>query len=142
MLHLQELVKQDQQTQVVVVNDRLPDFLGAPCQLEVNYRVEMEDDFYLIHLRTTGVLQIICQRCMDGFPFSYDNETTIAVCRNDERAEQLLERYECIVSSTWSVDLLELIVDELHLYAPLFHPENNDCGSEINKILTGKMESY
>ena len=139
MLHLQELAKQGQQIETVTINERLPGFLHTPCELKVTYQVEAEDNFYLMHLRTIGELNILCQRCMQEFNFLYDNQTLIAVCRSDERAEQLLELYECIVSTNWQVDLLELIIDELHLYAPQVHPEIDDCDSEINKILTGKI---
>ncbi|CEG56745.1 YceD family protein [Legionella fallonii] len=142
MLHLPEIAKQGQQTKIIRIDDRLPSFLISPCQLNVTYHVEVEDDFYLLHLKVVGDLNAICQRCMQEFHFSYDNETTIAVCRSDERAEQVLELYECIVSSNWHVDLNDLITDELHLYAPQFHPNNNDCDSEINQILTQKDEPY
>lgn len=141
MLHLPEMAKYGQQDKLITVNERLPVFL-APCHLTVNYNVEAKDDYYLIHLGVSGDLNITCQRCMDEFNFSYKNATIIAVCRNDERAEQLLEQYECIVSSNWQVDLEELIIDELHLYVPPFHPEINDCNNEINKFLTEKNETY
>lgn len=142
MLHLQEMAKQGQQVQNITVTERVPGFIVGPCQLSVTYNVEAEDDFYLIHLHTVGNLTIKCQRCLQEFIQPYDNTTVIAVCRSDERAEQVLEFYECIVSSNWQVDLNELIIDELHLYAPQFHPEIKDCGDEVNDILTGKIEAY
>lgn len=142
MLHLPEMAKQDQQVKLLTVDERLPSFLIPPCHLTVTYHVEAKDDFYLIHLGVAGDLNIACQRCMQEFNFAYNNHTIIAVCRNDERAEQLLEFYECVVSSNWQVDLEELIIDELHLYIPPFHPEINDCDSEINQFLTGKTETY
>jgi uncharacterized protein len=135
MLHLPEMAKQDQQTKIVTVNDRLPNFLIPPCHLNVTYHVEAKDDYYLISLRVSGDLNSTCQRCMQEFSLSYDNQTTIAVCRSEERAEQMLEHYECIVSPNWQVDLEELIIDELHLYAPQFHPEINDCDSDVNQYL-------
>ncbi|MFI4919819.1 MAG: YceD family protein [Legionellales bacterium] len=135
MLYLQELVKQEQQTQKITIIERLPLFLSTPCLLDVTYRVVLQDDYYLIHLGVTGTLHVVCQRCMNEFIHSYENHTVIAVCRSDERAERLLEHYECIVSSSWQVDLEALIIDELHLYAPQFHPNLDDCGDEINRIL-------
>ncbi|KTD34201.1 metal-binding protein [Legionella moravica] len=142
MLHLPELAKQGQHIQILTLTDRLPAFISGPCQLTVTYSIEAKDDYYLIHMQTTGDLVVICQRCLCEFPSHYNNQTTLAVCRSDERAEQILEFYESIVSSNWQVDLLELVVDELHLYAPQFHPEIEDCGSEVNDILTGKIETY
>ena len=142
MLHLPEVAKQGKQTKVVKIDERLPSFLISPCQLTVTYSTEAEDDFYLLHLNVAASLNTICQRCMQEFCFPYSNETTIAVCRNEERAEQVMELYECVVSSNWHVDLNELITDELHLYAPQFHPNVNDCDSEINQFLAKKDEPY
>lgn len=142
MLHLQEMAKQGQQTQLYTLDDRLPVFLTIPCQLTATYHVEAEDDFYLIHLETESNLSIICQRCMQHFNYSYHNKTIIAVCRSEQRAEELLESYECIVASNWQVDLAEIIIDELHLYAPQFHPDINDCDSGINEFLTEKIDTY
>ncbi|WP_298624320.1 YceD family protein [uncultured Legionella sp.] len=142
MLHLQEMAKQGQHIQNIIINERVPSFITGPCQLTVTYRVEAEDDFYLIHLHTAGKLNLICQRCLQEFAHPYENNTVIAVCRSDERAEQVLESYETIVSSNWQVNLTDLIIDELHLYAPQFHPEIKDCDDEINDILTGKIDTY
>jgi uncharacterized protein len=136
MLYLQELAKQGQQSKTVTLTERVPHFIATPCELNVNYHVETREDFYLINLEVRGELTLLCQRCMDDFNYSYENNTIIAVCRDDARAEQLLERYECIVASNLQVSLEDLIIDELHLYAPQFHPEIEDCGNEINQFLT------
>jgi uncharacterized protein len=142
MLHLQEMAKQAQQMTTVTLNERLPNFLTSPCSLEVIYQVEAKDDYYLIHLCVKGHLHLQCQRCLDEFNFLYNNETEIAVCRNDERAEQVLEHYECIVSANLQVRLEDVLIDELHLYTPQVHPKISDCRGEINQFLTGKSEFY
>lgn len=137
MLHLQEMVKQGSQNRTIILSERLPNFITAPCHLHVTYQVEAKEDFYLIHLHVTGELPLQCQRCLDEFNFPYDNRTVVAVCRNDERAEQILEHYECIVSANLQISLEDVLIDELHLYAPQFHAEMCDCSSEINQILMG-----
>ncbi len=142
MLHLQEMVKHGQQNRTVILGERLPSFIKSSCQLDITYHVEAKEDFYLIHLHVKGDLPIQCQRCLDEFNFPYDNMTVVAVCRDDEKAEQILEHYECIVSANLQVSLEDILIDELHLYAPQFHPEINDCSSEINQILAGKNEFY
>lgn len=142
MFYLPDRVNQKPQTTNLSLQERLPDFIVTPCQVNVSFYVEQQDDFYLIHLKVTGTLKSICQRCMQEFSSLYDNITTIAVCRDDERAQRLLEQYECIVSTNLQVDLEELIVDELHLYAPMFHVQASDCDEEINQFLTGKTETY
>lgn len=142
MLQLQDLAKQGPRQQTLLVSERLPTFLSKPCTLHVEYKVEAKDKFHLINLHVSGDLTIICQRCMDEFAFAYDNETMIAACRTDERAEQLIDQYECIVVEEGQVALDDLVIDELHLYVPLFHPETSDCSSEINQYLTPVNESY
>lgn len=142
MLYLQELAKQGTQHKQLTVTERLPSFVVAPCQLDVTFQVELKEDFYLIHLEVKGDLTVVCQRCMNEFKLDYNNPTVVAVARSDERAEQLLEQYECIVSSNWQVSLDDLVVDDLHLYVPQFHQEIKDCDEEINQFLTGKVESY
>lgn len=141
MLHLQEIVRQGQGSKTVNVKERLPRFMIAPSDLEVNYQVEAREDFYLVHLHVQGELLLQCQRCLSEFSYPYDNTTIIAVCRDDARAEQLLEQYECIVAPDFVINLKDLVIDELHLYAPPSHPEIADCSSEINQFLAEKNES-
>ena len=135
MFYLQEMAKQGQRSKSVTLSERLPDFITSPCNLQVSYHVEEKDGIYLIHLHVMGMLSLQCQRCLDEFNYHYDNNTVIAVCRDDARAEQLLEHYECIVAPDLQVSLDDLVIDELHLYAPQFHPDVNDCKSEINQFL-------
>ncbi|RUR12152.1 DUF177 domain-containing protein [Legionella sp. km772] len=142
MLYLQELTKHGSQNQHLNLSARLPSFLASPCQVNVTYQVEAKEDFYLMHLVVSGELTVTCQRCLNAFNLIYNNPTTIAVARDDERAEQLLEHYECIVSSNYQVNLEDLVIDELHLYVPQFHEETKDCDGEVNQYLTGKTESY
>lgn len=142
MLYLQELAKHGLQSKEVSLSERLPSFILAPCTVAVTYQAEPKEDFYLISLNVSGELTIICQRCMNEFKLQYNNPTTIAVTRDDGRAEQLLEHYECIVSNNYQVNIDDLVVDELHLYAPQFHEETKDCSEEVNQFLNEKTESY
>jgi len=142
MLQLHELAKQGKKTEALILKERLPDYVFSPCQLKATYQVESQGNFYLVRLSVSGDLRLCCQRCMDEFTFNYDNDVAIAVCRSDERAEQLLEYYECIVAINDEISIEDLVVDELYLYAPMFHPASDDCNSEINQILTEKNEAY
>ena len=142
MLYLPEVVKHDPQQKQITINERLPSFIASPCQLNVHYDVKAEEGFYLINLEVNGELVVLCQRCLQEFNLTYNNQTKIAVARNDERAEQLLEHYECIVSTNYQVELEALVIDELHLYVPQFHEETKDCDEEVNQFLIGQTESY
>lgn len=136
MLYLQEAAKQGAQHQRVTLTQRLPEFVNPPCLVQADYEVQAETDFYLIRLTTTAELQLICQRCGTEFPYHYHNQTSIAVCKDEERAAELMEDYESVVSSGWQVSLEDLITDELYLYAPRFHPESEDCDKLVNAILS------
>lgn len=136
MLNLNELVKHDTHVKTLTITDRLPHYLSSPCEVTVRYQAEKKDDFYVLNLHVSGAINTTCQRCMEEYDLAYDNSTILAICRNDERAEQLLEHYECVVSANGQIQLEELIIDELHLYVPHFHPEISDCSSEVNQILT------
>lgn len=142
MLNLQDLAKQNRHQQTIVITQRLPAFMTGPCTLNVDYLVESKDDYYMIQLHVQGDLNIICQRCLEEFAYSYDNTTQIVVCSNDARADQLLEQYECIVAANLKVELEDLVIDELHLYAPQFHPDINECSSAIQQILKEKNETF
>lgn len=142
MLRLQEMANQGQQFKVVTLNERLPPFLIAPCHLNVTYQVTVEEDFFLMHLHVQGNLIIECQRCLHDFNFLYNNKTVVAVCGNDDRAEQVLGCYECIVSANLQVSLEDMLIDELHLYSPQSHTAINDCNNEINQILGEKSKFY
>lgn len=134
IIELSGMVKKNQQHLALIISERLPQYVMAPCVLAVNFQVELNDDFYLIHLKVTGDLRIVCQRCIGDYPLAYDNTTTLAVCKNDERATTLLEHYETVVSEDGRLDLEAIVVDELHLYAPQFHAEFKDCDELIMHI--------
>lgn len=143
MLRLQELSQQQGLShQNFTLDQRLPLFIKGPCDLTVAYEVKAEQGFYLLNLRTKGLLALTCQRCMEEFSLTYENATILAVCEQEARAEELLADYECIVSAKGQIDLKELLIDELHLYAPQTHEDQSLCDDEINRILMGTIETY
>lgn len=141
MLHLHELAKQSSQESHITLESRLPAHVISPCVLKVTCQVRAFENYYLLELETQGHLRLVCQRCLQAFDSVYINASQIAVCQTDERANQLQDQYECIVSPHYQVQLSELITDELHLYSPQFHPETKDCGSDILRILSENGES-
>jgi uncharacterized protein len=48
-------------------------------------------------------------------------------------AEKLMSQYDSVVSTNNQVDLLELVTDELLLYAPEFHLDPEECDKSIQK---------
>ena len=131
-------IKTERQGIVLELGERLPARLKAPCAINCQFDVEPFDNYYVMRLMVDSVLTVVCQRCSNEFIYLYKNQTELAICNSDEMAEKLMERYECIVSQNNQVDLVELITDELHLYAPEFHPELKDCDDELGKFMNLK----
>jgi uncharacterized protein len=127
MLYLQDLANQGQQEQNLVLDSRLPQFIESPCTLRTVFHLEPQQGFHLLHLHTQGELTLLCQRCMTPFVYAYENTTKLALCPNEEKATELMQVYECVVAHNGQLDLTALVTDELHLYAPEFHPNREDC---------------
>ena len=115
------------QQATIHLTERLPFHMITDCQVNCNYLVRAYKDHYLLTLDVSGVLPILCQRCYDTFHYDYVNHTELAICRDEATAEKLLQDYESIVSEQGDLDLMHVITDELHLYAPEKHHELIDC---------------
>lgn len=120
-------LKHSEQRQDILLEQRLPLFIKAPCQVDCAYQLQKEKGYYLLHMQVSGTLTIVCQRCLSDFTYDYANETVIALCDSDETAEKLMSDYECSVIVNGEVDLNHLILDELHLYAPQKHADLGHC---------------
>lgn len=141
-LHLATLAKQGISEQPLTLKERLPAYIHGPLHLMTQYQVEAKQDYFVLKLHVSGELLIDCQRCMDAFSIPYQNTTELALVKTDERAEQLLSQYECVLCPTGQIDLADLVIDELYLYAPLFHLEEKDCNEEIRQIIAHNNETY
>lgn len=108
----------------VILTDRLPDYIKDKCHLTCQYYVTKGDNYYLLSLKVSGLVQIICQRCNEIFHHNYDNETVLAVCDNDIIANAKMSEYECIVENSGFINLTEIITDELYLFMPDKHSIN------------------
>ena len=130
---LKTYAKRERPEHVVVrIHDRLPGFVHSPCELTCDFHVEGHRDYYRMLLEVQGTLKLACQRCLDDFQCHYHHHSELAVCRSDDMAEKIMASYECIVSETDEVDLIEIITDELHLYCPEKHSDPQACDIIIN----------
>lgn len=128
-------LKPSEQRLSILLEQRLPLFIKAPCQVECHYQLQKEKGYFLLDMEVSGALTIVCQRCLAEFTHDYTNKTLIALCESDETADQLMSNYECSVISNGEVDLNDLILDELHLYAPQKHTELKHCDSLATNYL-------
>lgn len=127
-INLKEAVRQAQPYhQTLLLTQRLPAHIEPPCTIEADYQVEWRGSYYLLKLHTSGLLRICCQRCLNEAEVNYSNEVELAICLSEQQAESVLADYEAIVAVEQQIDLEEIVTDELHLYAPSMHPDENDC---------------
>ena len=112
--------------------ERLPSHIISECTLDCEYLVQRLPAYHLLKLTVSGNVTIQCQRCLEPFTYGYDNQTEVAICRDEETAEKLMEHYECIVASQNEIDLVPILTDELHLYAPEKHAELIECKEKLS----------
>ncbi len=105
----------------ITIQERLPRHVESVGPLTCQYQLESVDQYYLLTLRVSGELDIVCQRCAGLFRHEHVNETNLAVCANDTIAERLMEHFECIVACNNQIDLVEIVTDDLHLFLPEKH---------------------
>lgn len=120
------------------ITQRLPQQVQPPCKLACDYSVSQRDNYYLLNLAVDGVVVVNCQRCLHDFNYHYINSTEIAICNTEAQADELMSRYECIVSDAPTLDLSELITDELHLYLPQNHEDTTLCDPLITSFIGKK----
>lgn len=132
--------EQTRETQPVclVLDTRLPPPIEGPCTVNCTYRVETQNGFFRLQLSTSATIKIVCQRCLSVFDYCYNNETELAICKNDALCDQLMDRYECIVAEDNLVNLNELLTDEFHLYIPQTHPNTENCNHEMTHYIEKK----
>ncbi len=133
---LKTLARQsNSQTAVLHVQERKPERAGAPCELTCVYKVENCSDYYLLTLEVSGMVEITCQRCLGAFHHDYLNQSNLAVCKDDDVAESLSARFECIVENHDKIDLMDIVSDELHLFLPERHLDIAGCDPETSRLI-------
>ncbi len=138
---LKTIAKEDASQHVTLtMHERLPFSVEAPVVLSCDYRVENCKNYYLLTMNVNGVLAITCQRCLTHFEHNFSHQTSLAVCQDDVYAERLMEQFECIVAMDHQVNLLEIVADDMHLYAPEKHANLADCDREMCQWIAGQDE--
>lgn len=135
IIHLKSVKSTGEQQGQLVLEDNLPDFLQAPCQINYQYRLQKERNYTLLSLKVSGTLHCICQRCLTEFSQEYHNATTLALCDSEELASELMLDYESVVVSEQMVNLSEVIRDELYLYVPQQHATVEECDPLMMRYL-------
>lgn len=81
-------------------------------------------------LSVSGVVALICQRCLMPFPFSIDARSFLVLAKDEESADELDALLEDeaidVIAATKTMNLLALIEDEALLALPL-SPKHEIC---------------
>ncbi|WP_133129801.1 YceD family protein [Legionella yabuuchiae] len=118
------------------IKERLPTHVEGPCTIHCDLSARVyEEGYYLLTLKIKANIVLVCQRCLQTFPYEYKNQVEIAVCDNEQTAEKLMSHYECIVSPNYQLDIIEVLTDDLHLNLPEKHLELVKCDLEMLAII-------
>ena len=129
---LKTAAKQEQvQSITFSLHDRLPERMLGPCLIHCDMHVARSGNYYSVTLNVRSDITLVCQRCLEEFPFFYENQTNLAVCANDETAESLMELHECLVAPDAQMELIDVLTDELHLFVPERHLKTEECDVNI-----------
>lgn len=86
-----------------------------------------ENGDILMNLQVMGSISVLCQRCLESFPFEWHSETIL--CLDEEEPltqERFDEPYERVVMThDGSINLIDIVTDEILLGLPGRHP--NGC---------------
>ena len=138
---LKTCAKQNEvQHTVILLQERLPQRVISPAELNCHFHVASYDDYYLLTLDVSGSLEIACQRCLQAFRHDYCNKTVLAVCASEAMAEALMEHHECVVADDAQVNLVDVLTDELYLFSPVNHANSVDCDVEMSQWIGKQNE--
>jgi uncharacterized protein len=119
---LKTLAKQANPSEVSLqVQERLPYYVQSPCELHCKLVVRQESHYYHLNLQISGRLTIHCQRCAQDFQHDYEHSSELAICPDEEMADRMMSRLDCIVQTEDDLDLLAVVTDDIHLFCPEKH---------------------
>jgi uncharacterized metal-binding protein YceD (DUF177 family) len=92
-------------------------------------------DEILMHLVIDGEVNVSCKSCLKEFLVNWSSKTTLVLDKedihNDDSADELYEHV--LMSHTGTVNLIDVVIDELILGIPERHPQqcNNNLIVEV-----------
>lgn len=103
--------------------DSLPRLLGIlendRGEIEVDLRFDRDEQgLYCISGSIKTIVDVVCQRCLETMSVALDCNVALAVVWDDVDARQLPKEYEPLVVGEDSLDLYEMVEDEILLSLP------------------------
>ena len=111
----------------ITLTERLPRHLSAPCIIHGSFIVHAEQEVYRIVLDTHSVLSLCCLRCAEEYQTHYVQQTSLIVCLSEQLAARYMAVGDCIVLENPYLNLIDILTDELHLFAPEKHIDVKEC---------------
>ncbi len=83
----------------------------------------------IVQGEVSGVLHLVCQRCLGKLDWPVQLEFTLAPVANEVQVQRLGEQYEPLLIDDDRISVRDVVEDELLLALPNFpqHAEDDDC---------------
>ncbi len=135
MLNLKNLNVNTLYSATITLTERLASHVAKADCVKCDYQIEQFDRYLLLDLSTTAQLELVCQRCLKHYIYSYENYSQLALCYSEQVAEEMLSQYETVVIVNNHISLVDIITDELHLIPPQLHADDRDCDKEVRGFI-------
>jgi len=89
-----------------------------------------------LHLSVKAEVKLMCQRCLTPFAFAIASQTTLVLAKDEEAADELEDKLADedmdVIAGSKSMNLLELVEDEVLLSVPL-SPKHERCPDQVGQ---------
>lgn len=121
--------------------ERLQDFLqDASGEVQVDLQFgQDEQGVSLLRGRCQAPVLMTCQRCMKPVTVNLHTEFELGIVFSDEQAKHLPKCYEPVLADRESLDLLNVIEDEVILSLPMY-AYHEDCGEHTRVLKAQEAE--
>ncbi|MCL1886645.1 MAG: YceD family protein [Betaproteobacteria bacterium] len=98
-----------------------------------------------LDLAVKGRIDLMCQRCLEAFPFDLDSRATIILAGSEAQADEIEDRLEEddpteVIVGDKEIDMLVLVEDEALLTIPL-SPRHDVCPHASRLVFGEKQKS-
>lgn len=87
---------------------------------------------HVVHLRASGGLPMMCQRCVQPMSVPISVDAVLVVVQSESEAAQLDDRYDPLIVSGGKTSVIDLVEDELMLQLPMIprHAGGERCAGQ------------
>jgi len=96
------------------------------CLVELTFLLD-EKKRYLIEGKAQGCLELVCQRCLGSYEWVFNLPIKLAVLKSEQDESKLPVDFEAILLQDESINLCEVVEDELLLNVPNYPLHEKLC---------------